>query len=292
MIGNDELDRLEHSVQAALRTGRAEGLGLLGAGEISLVLGLPAAHPTWACKRLPPFPSPAAANRYESAVHRYIDALTERGVEVVTTAVQQVSGPDGTTILYCIQPVLAPDAMACAIARGGGPEVRPMLEGIVDSVVATVDRRVGLDAQLSNWAVSDGRLVYFDITTPMLRDADGRPDLDSDVFVASLPWVLRPPVRRFVVPGILDRYHNVTTVLTDLTANLIKERLERWMPVLLEVANPHLGSPLTEAAVRTDYRSDARMWEILQQVRRADRLWQQRVRRRVYPYLIPERIER
>lgn len=58
MIGNDELDRLEHSVQAALRTGRAEGLGLLGAGEISLVLGLPAAHPTWACKRLPPFPSP------------------------------------------------------------------------------------------------------------------------------------------------------------------------------------------------------------------------------------------
>jgi hypothetical protein len=44
--------------------------------------------------------------------------------------------------------------------------------------------------------------------------------------------------------------------------------------------------------VRRDYRSDARMWSLMQSVRRADRWWQRRVRRRQYGFLLPEGIER
>jgi hypothetical protein len=44
--------------------------------------------------------------------------------------------------------------------------------------------------------------------------------------------------------------------------------------------------------VARDYASDARQWELLLRLRRADRWWQQRVRRREYPFLLPGPITR
>jgi len=292
MPEREQLEELERTVQHALRTSRTDGLRLLGAGEISLVLGWPVDEPTWACKRLPPFPSTADADAFDAVTKRYIEALTERGIEVIDTTVNRLRGADGTTILYCTQPVLPPDAMACDIVRAGGSDASDLLRRIVDSTAVAVDGRVGLDAQLSNWAVLDGRLSYFDVTTPLLRDAGGRSELDSGVFLASLPWVLRRPVKRFVVPGILARYHDIRSVLLDLAANLVKERLDSWIPSVLEAGNTYVDPHLTETEVRADYRNDARTWAALQTVRRVDRMWQNHVRRRVYPFLVPDRIQR
>jgi hypothetical protein len=126
----------------------------------------------------------------------------------------------------------------------------------------------------------------------MLRAGDGSSDLDTEVFLASLPWLLRGGVRRCVLPGILSRYHDRRTVILDLAANLTKERLESWIPTVLEAAADRLEPPLTVDEVRRDYRSDARTWKLLQAVRRADRSWQRRIRRRPYPFLLPDRIER
>ena len=39
-------------------------------------------------------------------------------------------------------------------------------------------------------------------------------------------------------------------------------------------------------------RADARMWALLQRLRRADRWWQRRVRRRQYPFLLPGEVQR
>ncbi len=167
-----------------------------------------------------------------------------------------------------------------------------MVAEIVESVSSVVDTTVGLDAQLSNWAVVDERLTYFDITTPFLRDSHGNSELDTDVFLASLPWALRAPVRRFVIPGVVERYHDPRTVTLDLAANLIKERLEPLIPTVIEAASGRFEPALTEADVRKDYRSDARTWATLQAVRRVDRAWQRGVRRRPYPFLLPDRIER
>jgi len=44
--------------------------------------------------------------------------------------------------------------------------------------------------------------------------------------------------------------------------------------------------------VRRYYRSDARLWELMLRLRRADRWWQRRIRRRTYPFLLPGHIER
>jgi hypothetical protein len=163
---------------------------------------------------------------------------------------------------------------------------------VIDHILAVTDDGVGFDAQLSNWAVTERGLTYFDITTPLLCGPDGREELDTDLFLASLPWLLRAPVRRFVIPDVLERYHQPRTVVLDLAANLIKERLEQHIPTVLAAVGDRIEHPLLEDEVRADYRSDARTWAALQAMRRADRAWQRRVRRRPYAFLLPDRIDR
>jgi hypothetical protein len=292
MISDAELADLERSVAAALARGEAGDLAVLGRGEISVVLGWPSDSPAWACKRLPPFADAAAADRYAATLERYLAALAARGVTVVDTDVRRVAGGDGGVALYCVQPALPAGALAVRVARDDREQGAGVIAGIVDAATTVVDAGVGLDAQLSNWAVVDGRLTYLDITTPMLRRPDGSSELDAELFLASLPWALRAPVRRFVLPGILERYHQPRTVVLDLAANLVKERLDHLIPVVLAASQGRLEPPLTEDEVRRDYRSDARMWAVLLSIRRADRWWQRRVRRRTYPFLLPEGIER
>ena len=292
MIPDAELGRLEREVQRALERGDDSALRVLGYGEISLVVGWPADAPRWACKRLPPFPSVDAADDYEATLGAYLDELDRRGMRVVTTAVHRTPSDDGRLAVYCVQPVLPADAMAVDIVTRRDAAAERVLAAIVDTVLGVVDDRVGLDAQLSNWAMVEGQLTYFDVTTPLLRRADGAEVLDTGIFLASLPWLLRAPVRRFVLPGILERYHQPRTVVLDLAANLIKEQLAGKIGMVLAAANDRLDPPLSEHEVRSDYRSDARTWALLQSVRRADRTWQQRVRRRSYPFLLPARIGR
>jgi hypothetical protein len=286
MITDDELDELERAVELALRSGDASGLSLLGEGEISLVLAA-GSEPGWACKRLPPFATAEAADRYTSTIGRYIDELERRGVDVVHTEVRRVDGTDGTVVLYCVQPVMPKTNLAVDIARDEPDRAPALIADVIDTVFTTIDARIGLDAQLSNWAVVDGRLTYFDITTPLMRGADGVSELDADVFLASLPWALRAPVRRFVLPGILERYHDPRTVSLDLASNLIKEHLDDLVPAVLDSTAGRVATPLSEEEVRADRRSDARLWATLQAVRRADRAWQRHVRRRPYPFLLP-----
>ena len=285
-ITDAELEALEQDVLCALTTGDASRLTQLGEGEISLVL-TGGEDRSWACKRLPPFADSEAAERYAATVERYLDALADRGIDVVDTTVRSVPGDAGRTVLYCVQPVLAPYVLGVEVARRDPELGRGLLERIVDAVLASVDDRFGLDAQLSNWALVDDRAVYLDVTTPLLRDGAGATELDTDVFLASLPWLLRPAVRRFVVPGIIDRYLDPRVVVLDLAANLLRERLDHLVPVVVEASAGRVAPPLDDAEILRDRRLDMVTWGALQAVRRVDRAWQRRVRRRPYPFLLP-----
>lgn len=292
MITDDELATLESAVNRALTLGDSTGLCLLGHGEISLVLGWPAEEPRSACKRLPPFPSLERALEYEGNLGRYLDLLRERGVRVLDTEVRSLALADGTVAVYCVQPVLPAHTLAANLVRADPQRADAVLGEIVDHILAVTDERVGFDAQLSNWAAVDGGLVYLDVTTPLVRRPDGSEELDTDIFLASFPWPLRAAVKRFVIPDVIERYHQPRSVVLDLAANLVKERLEQHIPTVLAAVRDRVEPPLLEDEVRADYRSDARTWAVLQAMRRADRLWQRRVRRRPYPFLLPDRIDR
>ncbi len=293
MIAATELELLEEHVEAALR-GTPDGLTLLGHGEISLVLGWPADNPRMAAKRLPLFADARALEAYRAILSEYLQALEETGVQVAATELHQVRKPCGKIAAYCVQELLPADSLAPRVLRAADPaQGHPLVQAIVAATARTVSARVGLDAQLSNWAWSDdGPLVYLDITTPLLADDDGQGRLDPDLFLAAFPWLLRGSLKRWVIPGLLRRYHALRSVLLDLCANLIKERLNAWMPAFLAAANRHLDKPLSAAEAERDYRSDARLWEVMLRLRRLDRAWQRHVRRRVYPFLLPQAIAR
>lgn len=292
ILGDIRLSTVEAAVRRALQSGSDEGLDVLGYGEISLVVGWPTGEPVVACKRLPPFRSLEQAERYHELFNAYLVTLTSRGVDLVDTEFH-LETVDEDVIGYVVQPVLPARSLGPRILSDSDPDPdHELLTGIIDAVLGICDEQTGLDGQVSNWALVDGSVKYLDVTTPMSLDASGMPMIDMAVFLAAFPWALRGVLGRFVAPGIVRAYSDPRHVLVDLTANLIKERLDGWAPAVVEAANRRLDRPISIAEAEKFYRSDARMWEALSRLRRADRWWQRSVRRRPYPFLLPGRVSR
>ncbi|MGC1799569.1 MAG: DUF6206 family protein [Solirubrobacterales bacterium] len=292
-LSDDELRRLEDLVEAALSSGDERSLPVLGYGEISLVLSWPPGDGRFACKRLPPFRSRERLDAYRATLDVYLKALGAAGVRVVETEMRAVELHDGSVAGYVVQPMLPADHLATTTLRPADPEAgHPLIEGVASAAAAAVGPHLGLDAQLANWTWNGDELTYFDVSTPLIWSPEGDSQLDLDLLADAYPAILRWPLRRFVAPGILDTYRDLRKVYLDLAGNLLKERLEGWLPAFLDRFNAHLDEPLTENEVRRHYRSDARLWAALLRIRRLDRAWRRRVRRRPYPFLLPGPIER
>lgn len=291
-IPAEELRELDDLVEAALAGGDEGRLPTLGFGEISLVLGWPASEPMLACKRLPPFGSRAQFEAYRVTLGDYVEALRATGIRVVDTELDGVTRADGTVAGYVVQPVLPADTLAPTVLRRSDPaDGHPLVGAVVAASAAAVAPRVGIDAQLANWTWDREGLTYIDVSTPMLWSESDEPLLDLALLARPFPAILRRPLRRFVAPRILDGYRDLRKVYLDLTGNLIKERLDAWLPTFLTELNLRLDEPLDEGQVRAYYRSDARLWEALLRIRRLDRAWHRHTGR-PYPFLLPGTIER
>jgi hypothetical protein len=179
------------------------------------------------------------------------------------------------------------------LAKWSEAEALELFGRVLDAVSSCVGERLGLDGQLSNWALVDDELWYLDVTTPMMRDESGRELLDLRLFLAALPLPLRWPVKVILLPSILSHYYDVRSIVLDLLGNLYKEGLADHVPALMSHANRKLAiDPITQDEIRRYYRDDARTWELLLRLRRIDR-WVQRVLlRRTYPFLLPGEIDR
>jgi hypothetical protein len=120
-----------------------------------------------------------------------------------------------------------------------------------------------------------------------MRSREGRHELDLSLFLSIYPWALRA----LLVPvahAVMAQYHDPRTVLLDTASNLVKERLDRWLPAFLEAAGARgVEPPIDEREVRRYFARDRRLWLLMQRLRRTDRAWQRRVRRRAYPFLLP-----
>jgi len=287
-----DLEALDAVVEKAIRTGEPNGLHVLGYGELTLVVGWPSDSPAVAAKRLPLFRDEAQLERYRVVLERYVAALRERGVPVAATELRRPShaGPGrlhAGLSAYIVQPFLPRERMLNRVLREAEHERGArLLASLAAMVAGSVDGDVGLDAQAANWSVDGERLVTVDVSTPLMREAGGRDVLDLDLFLSIYPWALRPALAR-IAHGLMTQYHDPRTVLVDVASNLIKERHERWLPALLEAAGAHVSPPIGEGEVRRYFAKDKRLWLLMQRLRRADRAWQRRVRRRPYPFLLP-----
>ncbi len=284
-----DVERLDATVEAAIRVGAPGGLRVLGYGELTLVIGWPTEQPFLAVKRLPPFSSPDGLDAYASLLARYIQLLGERGVWVAQTEIRSHPGARGCVRAYLVQPLVPRERhLNVVLGRAENAEAQELLDAVVDNVHRCVDDEVGFDAQAANWWVEHGKLGYFDISTPMLRDPQGHEKLDVSLFVSVYPWLTRPVLAR-IAPGVMAQYHDPRIVLLDFASNLHKEGLDRHVPTLLEVANRRLELPLTTPDVRRYFHQDKLLWALMQRLRLTDRAWQRHARRRPYPMLLPPR---
>ena len=284
-----DIAEVDHAVERAIVAGTPAGLRVLGYGEFTLVIGWPAETPTVAIKRLPVFPDRGRFDAYADLVGRYTAELGARGAGVVRTDLLSRPGPRGTVRGYIVQPYLPGERhLNVVLRRADPPRTERLLSRLVDTVFGCVDDRVGLDAQAANWAVDRDRLDCFDVSTPMLRSADGGEQLDLSVFMSIYPPAVRPLLRR-IAPGVMAQYHDPRTVLLDVASNLHKEGLAGALPAFIDVANERLATPLSVDEVMRYFRRDKLLWATLQRLRLADRTWQRRVRHRPYPFLLPGR---
>jgi hypothetical protein len=247
------LRALEAEVTAALAERDASRLRLLGHGEITLVVGWPPGDPTVACKRLPPFSDSAAF------------------------------------VGFHVQPALSAHTLGSEVLRrGDASRGHPIVAAVTDAVASVTHPRLGVDAQLSNWAWLDGEPWQLDLTTPFLLDEHRRPEFDLAPFLAVLPAPVRPLVRLEML-SMIRRWTTARGALLDMTANLLKERLEPWVePVLTEV-NARVAPPISRDEAARVYHGDRRLWPLLLRLERANRWWQRHVRHREFEFLVPER---
>jgi hypothetical protein len=284
-----ELDALEQEVSRALATDDRSQLRIIGHGEISIVLGWPPDEPTVVAKRLPPFENRAAFDAYRDVVLRYIDHLRSNGLRIVDTDVHHVDRDDGRVVGFHVQPLLPEAALGTEILRTTAAEAgHPIVPAVVDAVSRVTTDRVGVDAQMSNWVWVDGEPWQLDLTTPFLLDADGQPAFDLSPFLAMLPAVVRPVVRREMVK-LIHRWTTPRGSLLDLAANLLKEQLDDWLDPVLECVNERVDPPITPDEAARVHTEDRRLWPLLFRLEHANRWWQRNVRRRPFEFLLPER---
>ena len=278
LISEAELIELETAVQDALRTGDRSGLDLRGFGVTSVVLGRPGRGARVACKRVPPFQDRATFERYRAVVLRNIDELRAAGVQVIDTEVRLVEH-GGRLVGFVVQPLLPADALGEAILRASTPSAEhALVVAVVDHVLtATTDRR-GVDAQVGNWAVLDGRVVYVDVTTPFLVDEAGDLEMDLDVFLQAGPPVMRPVYRR-ELPRSMTRWLNPRHALLDLVGNLYKLDLDDWVEPIIAATEGKVDPPLTVDEAREYYDGEVKTWTMLHKVLKGYDRWQRRVRR-------------
>jgi len=288
-----QLESLETLLEHALRTGDVSQLSLLGYGEISCVLEFSVGNSAFACKRLPVFPNETARAAYAAVFDEYLHVLADRGTSPTPSRLLTLEGPGEQRRVYCVQPRL--DGLALLpkwLESASDDDARRVFLDIVARVENVARGDVGIDGQLSNWALVEGKLSYLDVTTPLLRDAQGSERLDMNLFLASLPWALRFPVKKLMLRGILDKYYVPRGIVLDLFGNLLKEKLGTKITLFLEALGNRFTPCISEKEIRDYYASDASTWALLQRLRRIDRAWQTKVRNRTYPFLLPGHIDR
>jgi hypothetical protein len=289
-----DMERFEEQLEHAVRTGRTEGLDVIGYGEVTIAVKLSTGRGDFACKRLVPFSTRQAAERTAELIASYVTQLESCGIDVVETETPIVETPKGH-VLYCVQPLLRPGILGPDFLRHKPlDEAKPYVRRIFEHIRSSVTPSLAPDGQLSNWAIDGERIRYLDVGTPFLRDDGGEDMFDFTTQTRALPGPVRFIVNRFLLRGILDNYHSVRGQALDFLGNLVKEGLGDIFPPLIPVANEvfELSPEITEQEVRRHYKSDAQTYAFVQAARRADRWIYRNVLRKPYPYLLPPRIER
>jgi hypothetical protein len=293
---------------------------VLGYGEISTIFEIQAETTRdLACKRMPIFKTSQEVAQYETLYKDYNHALSkELGINIPEWGFASFTSEAGNIIAFDIQRKLNPDSIgnrAIHILNTEG--VRTLFMLVLRELTkvwrfnaSNPDRALGIDGQISNWAVEGfdasrpqlseaSRLLYFDTSTPLMKK-DGVERLDPELFLRSAPSFLVWLIRWLFLEGVITRYYDARLVTIDLIANFYKEQRPELVPGLVQAANEFYAAegaslhikPLTEKEIRAYYKEDAMIWVLFLAFRRFDRWLHKYILRKPYIYILPGHIKR
>lgn len=266
VLDEEELDALDESV-GEYRRGGEHGLKIVGHGSISVSIEWQGSA---VVKPLPLFPSRAAFDAYTFVLGKHFQILEDGSVGILSTTLQGLEREDGTWAGWLIQPRVPTERLLPQYLRSvGRTEAVASLSDLAAHITAVVSTRFGLDADLTNWCVDDaGRLLLLDSTPPLLRDDRGRGLLDLGMFLSSIPRLLRAPVRRFVVPRLINKFFERRSLFVDILSGFYSEQLSHLLPEILPRWSALVENEITEEEVLRYKRRNERLWRALSALER------------------------
>ncbi len=270
-----------------------------------------------AYKRMPIFLNSQEMQEYELLFNEYNTLLSSIGLDIPAFASVMVIPEKGNLVIYNAQKRL-PSGSICntLIHNIDAASVNTLIlmvlremKKVFDFNAAHPGDEVGIDGQISNWAVSGWRdgieindrtgLFYLDTSTPLMRRS-GKERLNPELFLRSTPSFLRWVIRLFFLSEVMNRYYDFRKVAIDLIANFHKEQRSELIPGLVDKANRFfveecsaLGiTPLTVDEIDDYYKEDALIWRLYLAFRKFDRFLHLKVFNKPYPYILPGNIKR
>ncbi|MBI4670363.1 MAG: hypothetical protein HY741_01670 [Chloroflexi bacterium] len=291
---------------------------ILGYGEISTVIEIQTdATQGYAFKRLPLFRDQREVECYRVVFDEYVRLLQhEIGVQLPAQDYAVVQGAAGAPVFYIVQQKLTADSIGSRVLHTRSDTdilklVRSVLRELrkVWEFNHTQTRvQAAIDGQISNWAIRETdaaessetfALRYVDTSTPLFR-VNGVEQLDPELFLRSAPFFLAWLLRVLYLKDVVNRYYDFHLVATDLVANFYKEQRADLVPEVARVTNEFFATdarglnvaPLDVNKVQAYYREDAQIWSLYFNARKTDRWLRTRVLQKLYPYILPDKIQR
>ena len=292
---------------------------ILGFGEISIVFQL-GENENIVYKRLPIFENPVQVNRHIKAFNMYqTDLLVEKiGLNLVPSACEFINLGNGPITLFLAQEKVDPETFCHKlIHKISKEETYVMFHLLMKELLKIFDfnrkstfAKVGIDSQISNWAVKNfketgnkitknSEFWYLDTSTPMFR-VDKREAMEAELFLKSAPSFLRGLLKIAFLQEVLDRYYVWRLVTIDMLANLFKEQRKDLIPGCLEVVNKFFQNeakhfniePIDAMEVVDYYKNDKQIWSIFQTAKQFDRYLQTKLLHKKYMFYLPPAIKR
>jgi Family of unknown function (DUF6206) len=262
VLGEEELDSLDAAIREYQHGGSNHGLKIIGRGSISVSIEWPGRA---VVKPLPLFPSRTSFDAYSSVLGKHFRILEDGNVGVLSTTLQGIERERGAWAGWLIQPRVPSEQLLPQYLRSvPQAEAIASLSNLASHLTSVVSPRFGLDADITNWCVNDhGRLLLLDSSTPLVRDGQGCDLLDLDIFLASIPRVLRRPVRRFVVPRLVNKFFDRRSLFVDILSGFYSEQLSHLLPEIIPWWSSMVEKEMTEEEILRYKRRNERLWRAL-----------------------------
>lgn len=317
-IDRELLQKFEYGLNPQKPEASAIPAQIIGYGEMStiFVINVPGQE-SLAYKRLPIFRTTDEMDKYEQLFHEYGSRLSKIGLNTPPFDVVRVKPRAGNMVMYNVQARLdgrsIGNKLIHSLPDDGVMTLFKMILAELDKVFTFNESgsgiKIGIDGQISNWAIvdyrddfkigPDTRLCYIDTSTPLVQ-RDGIEQINPELFLRSAPSFLRWLIRWTFLNEVMTRYYNFRRVVMDLIANFYKEQRSELIPALIAGANLFFAGvgkkfnipPITQKEIRDYYREDKMIWVAYLGLRRLDRFIHLKLLHKPYVYILPGKIKR